>query len=70
MTNRPKLIYVMILIQIILIIFDLYSPFITGEFLTYSIFEFLMAYMMGFLDFMLIIGFIKGSRWAWLFGIA
>lgn len=70
MAKRPKLIYAMILIQIVLVIFDLFTPFITGEFITYSIFDFLMAYMLGFLDFILIIGFLKGSKWAWFFGIA
>lgn len=68
--SRPKLIYAMISIQAILIFFDLFTPFITGEFLAYSILDFLMAYMLGLLDFLLIIGFLKGSKWAWFFGIA
>ncbi|MCS7098662.1 MAG: hypothetical protein NZ922_06765 [Candidatus Methanomethyliaceae archaeon] len=67
---QPRLIYAMCLLQAIFVTFDLLLPFITGEFLRYSIIEFLMAYLMGFLDFILIIGFLKVYKWAWLFGLA
>lgn len=69
MTQRG-LIYTMASLQAIFVAFDLMLPFITGEFLRYSIIDFLMAYLMGLLDFILIIGFLKAHKWAWFFGLA
>ncbi|MGQ9760175.1 MAG: hypothetical protein ACUVQ5_06390 [Candidatus Methanomethylicaceae archaeon] len=69
MTRRPRLVYLMVSVQILLVAFDLLQPFITGTFLYYTGVEFIMAYLMAVLDFILILGFMRGSRWAWFFGL-
>ncbi|MEM3485962.1 MAG: hypothetical protein QXU33_00020 [Candidatus Methanomethyliaceae archaeon] len=69
MARRPNLIYVMATLQALFVIFDLATPFLTGTFIYYGGIEFLMFYLMGVLDFILIIGFMRGSRWAWFFGL-
>lgn len=69
MARRPGLVRVMISLQAIFVIFDLASPFLTGAFIYYGGTEFIIAYLMAVLDFILIIGFIRASRWAWFFGL-
>lgn len=69
MRRRPKTIYFMVGLQVLFVVFDLTAPFITGAFVYYTELEFLMSYFMAILDVMLIIGFMRGSRWAWIFGL-
>ncbi|MCX8182379.1 MAG: hypothetical protein N3D12_04615 [Candidatus Methanomethyliaceae archaeon] len=69
MARRPSLVYIMAFLQALFVIFDLAAPFLTGTFIYYSGVEFLVSYLMGVLDFILIIGFMRGSRWSWFFGL-
>jgi hypothetical protein len=69
MRKRPSLILVMVGVQVILIVFDLLMPFLTGSFVGYGTMDFLMAYSFALLDFFLILGFMRGSKWAFIFGL-
>ncbi|MBC7113762.1 MAG: hypothetical protein H5T34_07125 [Candidatus Methanomethyliales bacterium] len=69
MARRPSLLYAMVSLQAIFVLFDLAAPFLTGTFIYYGGTEFIIAYLMGVLDFILIIGFMRGSKWAWFFGL-
>ncbi|MGC8936501.1 MAG: hypothetical protein ACP5KV_03960 [Candidatus Methanomethylicaceae archaeon] len=69
MARRPGLVYVIASLQALFVLFDLATPFLTGAFIYYTGSEFLVAYLMGVLDFILIIGFMRGSKWAWFFGL-
>ena len=67
--KRPRGLYLIILLQVIFVAYDLFNPFLLGRYIYYTEWDFLMAYLLAFLDFILIIGFLRGSRWAWFFGI-
>ena len=69
MRKRPSLILVMVGIQAVLIAFDLLMPFMTNAYLNYGTMDFLMAYFYAILDFFLILGFMRGSKWAFIFGL-
>jgi len=69
MVGSPRLVYVIVVIQAIFTASDLVSPFLSGAFLNYEIGDFLMAYFMAILDFILLVGFLRGSKWAWFFGL-
>lgn len=59
----------MVSLQALFVAFDLLNPFIIGTFIYYTYIDFLMTYLMSVLDFILIIGFMRGYRWAWFFGL-
>ena len=67
--KRPRGLYLIILLQIIFVAYDLFNPFLLGKYIYYTLWDFLIAYLFALLDFILIIGFLRGSRWAWFFGI-
>ncbi|HRU81779.1 MAG TPA: hypothetical protein P5168_04435 [Candidatus Methanomethylicus sp.] len=69
MRKRPSLILAMVGVQVILIAFDLLMPFLTGSFVSYGTLDFLMAYSFALLDFFLILGFMRGAKWAFVFGL-
>lgn len=69
MAARPGLIKLIVVIQGLLGIYTLFLPFLSGTFLSYTQNDFLMSYFFALLDFILIIGFWTGAKWAWLFGL-
>ncbi len=69
MRKRPSLIMVMAGLQVILLAFDLLMPFLTGSYVNYGTTDFLMAYFFALLDFFLMLGFLRGAKWAFIFGL-
>lgn len=69
MRNRPSLIMVMVGLQVVLMAFDLLLPFLTGTYVNFGTTDFLMAYFFALLDFFLLLGFLRGAKWAFIFGL-
>ncbi len=67
--SMPRLVLLMISLQVPLVAIDLILPFFSPFFEQFGTFDFLAAYMFAFFDFILIIGFRSGAKWAWLFGL-
>jgi len=55
--------------QAVLAAFDLAMPFLSLAFINYGAIDFFMAYGFAVLDILLVIGFLRGDRWAWFFGL-
>lgn len=69
MRSTPRLVLLMIILQVPLVVIDLILPFFSPFFEQFGTFDFFAAYMFAFFDFILIIGFRTGAKWAWLFGL-
>ena len=69
MRKRPALILVMVAIQVIMVAVDLLMPFLLGTYVNMGTTDFLMAYFYAMLDFLLILGFLRGDKWAFIFGL-
>lgn len=60
---------VMVGLQVVLMAFDLLLPFLTGTYVNFGTTDFLMAYFFALLDFFLLLGFLRGAKWAFIFGL-
>jgi hypothetical protein len=69
MEPRPSILKAMIVLQFIFIAYDLFAPFYSPIFQTFTTMDFLIAYMTAVLDFIILIGFLRGSRWIWFFSL-
>lgn len=69
MREMPRLVLLMVILQMPLVAIDLILPFISPFFEQFGTFDFFAAYIFAFFDFILIIGFRSGAKWAWLFGL-
>lgn len=69
MASHPALVYALVAFQVIFIAFDLLSPFLSPLFASQGTIDFLMAYFLGVLDFILLLGFLWGSKWAYLYSL-
>lgn len=69
MRDMPRLVLLMVVLQIPLVAIDLILPFFSPFFEQFGTFDFFAAYMFALFDFILIWGFRSGAKWAWLFGL-
>jgi hypothetical protein len=67
--SMPRLVLLMVALQVPLVAIDLILPFFSPFFEQFGTFDFFAAYMFALFDFILIIGFRSGAKWAWLFGL-
>ncbi len=59
----------MVAIQAAFVAINLSMPFLTGSFLSYTYLDFLMAYLTAIIELILVVGFLRGSKWAWFAGL-
>lgn len=69
MEKRPAIIKVLIALQVVFIAYDLFAPFYSPIFSTFTTMDFLIAYLTAVLDFIILVGFYRGSKWVWFFSL-
>jgi hypothetical protein len=69
MENRPGIIKAMITLQVVFVAYDLFAPFYSPIFSTFTTMDFLIAYLTAVLDVIILIGFYMGSKWIWFFSL-
>jgi hypothetical protein len=53
--------------QVVFVAYDLFAPFYSPIFNTFTTMDFLIAYLTAVLDVIILIGFYMGSKWVWFF---
>lgn len=69
MENRPAIVKLMLALQVAFMAYDLFAPFYSPIFQTFTTADFLIAYMTAVLDFIIFLGFLRGSKWIWFFSL-
>ncbi len=69
MASRPGMLKLMVAIQVIFIGYDLFAPFYSPIFQTFTTMDFLIAYLTAVLDFIVLYGYLSGARWIWYFSL-
>lgn len=69
MAPLPGIIKALIALQVVFVAFDLFSPFYSPIINTFSVADFMIAYLTAVLDFFIIIGLIRATKPIWTFAM-
>ena len=69
MTGRPRIIKALIALQVVFVAYDLFAPFYSPLFSTFSAVDFLIAYLTAILDFFIILGLLMATKPIWIFAM-
>ncbi len=69
MAPLPGIIKALIALQVVFVGYDLFAPFYSPLISTYSIMDFIIAYLTAVLDFFIIIGLVRATKPIWNFAM-
>jgi hypothetical protein len=69
MAPLPGIIKALIALQVVFMGYDLFSPFYSPIISTFSMMDFLVAYLTAVLDFFIIIGLLRATKPIWTFAM-